>query len=79
MICLLDSIVVVIEDNENKNIKGKNNIWNHLKDIIGFAEHQEKTTYGLGYKLTLTGKTDNSALHKDNATIKINVIEWYIP
>ena len=27
-----------------------------LKDVFGFAEHQEKATYGLGYKLTLTRK-----------------------
>ena len=25
-----------------------------LSDIFGFAEHQEKGTYGFGYKLTLT-------------------------
>ena len=25
-----------------------------LKGIIGFAEHQKKGAYGLGYKLTLT-------------------------
>ena len=31
-----------------------------LKYIFGFAEHQEKEIYGLGYKLTLTRKTDNA-------------------
>ena len=25
-----------------------------LKDVFGFAEYQEKATYGLGYKPTLT-------------------------
>ena len=32
----------------NKTIKGKYHIRIHLKDIFGFAEHQEKGTYGLG-------------------------------
>ena len=27
------------------------------KDIFGFAEHQEKATYGLGYKLIVTRNT----------------------
>ena len=27
-----------------------------LRDIFGFAENQEKVTYGLGYKLALTKK-----------------------
>ena len=32
----------------------------YLKDIFGFAEHQGKATYGLGYKLTLTRNSDNA-------------------
>ena len=67
----------------NKNIKGKYHVRFYLKDIFGYAEHQEKATYGLGYKLTLTRNTDNAVLNKDNATIlskvKINAIEWYVP
>ena len=67
----------------NKNMKGKYHVRIYLKDIFGYAELQEKATYGLGYKLTLTGNTDNAALNKDNATIlgevKINAIEWYVP
>ena len=54
-----------------------------MKDVFGFAEHQEKATYGLGYKLTLTRNSDNCVLKKDNAINnaknKINAIEWYIP
>ena len=54
-----------------------------VKDVFGFAEHQEKATYGMGYNLTPTRKSDNSVLNKANATnktkIKINVIEWYVP
>ena len=55
----------------------------YLKDIFGFTEHQEKATYGLGYKLTLTRNSDNAVLNETNATaigkIKINSIEWYLP
>ena len=67
----------------NKNIKGKYHIRIYLKDIFGFAEHQEKATYGLGYKLTLTRNSDNAVLNKTNATAicksKINSIDWYVP
>ena len=63
----------------NKNIKVKKHVKILLEDVFGFAEHQEKATYGLGYKLTITGKNDNSVLNKDNAinnaTIKIIAIE----
>ena len=40
----------------NKSQKGKYHVRNYLKDVFGFAEYQEKATYGLGYKLTLTRK-----------------------
>ena len=67
----------------NKTIKGKYHIRIYLKDIFGFAENQEKGTYGLGYKLTLTRNTDNAVLNKDNAVVngrvKINSLDWYVP
>ena len=67
----------------SKNIKGKYHVRFILEDIFGFAEHQEKGTSGLGYKLTITRNSDNAVLNKDNATnigkIKINSIEWYVP
>ena len=67
----------------NKTIKDKNHIRIYLKDIFGFAEHEEKATYGLGYKLTLTRNTDNAVLNKDNAVVngrvKINSLDWYVP
>ena len=67
----------------NKTIKGKYHIRIYLKDNFGFAEYQEKGTYGLGYKLTLTRNTDNAVLNKDNAVangrIKINSLGWYVP
>ena len=67
---------------DNKTQKGKYHVRVYVKDVFGFAENQEKGTYGLGYKLTLTGNTDNAVLKKDNAInngkIKIIAIEWYI-
>ena len=66
-----------------KNIRGKFHVRIYLKDIFGFAEHQEKGTYGLGYKLTMTRNTDNAVLNKDNAVVvgrvKINSLNWYVP
>ena len=43
--------------------KGKNHVRIYLKDVFGFAEYQEKATYGLGYNLTLTRNTDNAILN----------------
>ena len=67
----------------NKSKKGKYPVRIYLKDVFGFAEYQEKATYGHGYKLILTRNTDNAVLKKANATnkakIKINAIEWYVP
>ena len=67
----------------NKIQKGKYHVRIYLKDVFGFVEYQEKATYGLGYKLTLTRNSDNAVLNKDNAInigkIKINAIEWYVP
>ena len=67
----------------NKTQKGKYHVRIYLKDVFGFAEYQEKCTYGLGYKLTMTRNSDNAVLNKGNAIndakIKINAIEWYVP
>ena len=69
----------------NKTQKGNSNyhVRIYLKDVFGFAEYQEKGTYGLGYKLTLTRNTNNAVLNKDNAInngrVKIIAIEWYVP
>ena len=71
------------ESTNNKNIKGKYHIRIYLKDIFGFAEYQEKGTYGHGYKLTLTRNTDNAVLNKDNAVaigrVKIISLDWFVP
>ena len=49
---------------------------------LDFAEHQEKATSCLGYKLVLTKNVDKTVLNKDNATnkakIKINAMEWCV-
>ena len=67
----------------NKNIKGKYHVKIMLKDVFGYAEHQEKATYGLGYKLTLTRNKDDVVIDKANgitdARIKIDHIHWYVP
>ena len=67
----------------NKSRKGNYHVRIYLKDVFRYAEYQEKAMYGLGYKLTLTRNTDNAVLNKgnaiNNAKIKINAIEWYVP
>ena len=67
----------------NKNIKGKYHMKIMLKDVFGFAEHQEKAIYGLGYKLTQTRNKDDAVIDKANATadarIRIDHIHWFIP
>ena len=53
-----------------------------LKDLFGFAEHQEKATYGFGNKLTLTRSKDEAVLDKAmgiaDARIKIDQNHWYV-
>ena len=66
-----------------RNIIEKDHVRIYLGDIFGFAEHQQKATYGLGCKLSLTRNTDNAVIYKgnaiNNAKIKIDGIEWYVP
>ena len=54
-----------------------------LEDVFGFAEHQEKAIYCLGYKLTLTRNRDDAVIDKvagiAEARIKIDYIHWYVP
>ena len=67
----------------NKNIKAKYHVKIMLKDVFGFVEHQEKATYGLGYKLTLTINEDDAVIDKAggfaDARIRIDHIHWYVP
>ena len=66
-----------------KYIKGKYHVKIMLKDVFGFAEHQQKATYGLGYKLTLTRNKVDAVIDKANAIadarIRIDHIHWYVP
>ena len=72
-----------VELAQNKNIKGKCHVRCMLRVIFSFAECQEKTTYGLGYKLALTRNKDDAVLDKGaditDARIKIGHIHCYVP
>ena len=65
----------------NKSVKGKYQVRIMLKVIFDFAEHREKATYGLGYKLTLRNK-DEAVIDKSediaDARTKIDNIHWYV-
>ena len=67
----------------NKLIKGKYKVRIMRKDTFGLAERQEKTTYGFGYKSTLTRKKGDAVLDKAagiaDARIKIDHIHWFTP
>ena len=71
------------ECTNNEKVKGRKHFPIMLKDIFGFAEHQEKATFGLGYRLILTRNSDNVVLNEGNAInngkIKINSIDSCIP
>ena len=62
-----------------------------LKDVFGFAEHQEKAIYGLGHKLTLRRDIDEAVIDKAGGTadasaqlisvgshIHASHIPWYV-
>ena len=53
-----------------------------LREVFGFVEHQEKATYGLGCKLTLTRNKDEAIIVKvagiADARFKIDLIHWYV-
>ena len=71
------------EMTNNKNVKGKYHLRIMFKDVFGFAEHQEKATYCLGYKLTLTRNKDEAVIDKvagiAEARINLDHIHWYVP
>ena len=52
----------------NTNVKGNFHLRIMLKDVSGFAECQEKATFGFGYKLTLTRNKDDAVIDKANGT-----------
>ena len=47
------------EFTNNKNVKGKYHVRPMLKDVFGFAEHQEKASYGFVRRLKLTRNIDD--------------------
>ena len=51
-----------------------------LKDVFGFAQHQEKATYGLGYKLTLKRNKDEAVIDITggfaDARTKLDQLHW---
>ena len=67
----------------NKNQKGNYHVTIMLRDIFGSAEHQEKGTHVVGYKLKLTRNTDNAVSNNGNeinsAKIKIISNDWLVP
>ena len=56
------------ELSHNKTMKGRYHVRIYLEDFFGFAEQQQKASFGLGYRLTLTRNTDNAVVKKANAT-----------
>ena len=73
-----------------KTTKGNCHVRNYLKDVFEFAEHEDNSTYGLDYKLTLQGNSDNHVLgHPAHAKDEANPalagrdivddISWYVP
>ena len=67
----------------NENTKSKYHFRTKLKGVFGFAQHQEKATYGLGYKKPLTRNKDDAVIDKGagipDARIKLDHIYWYVP
>ena len=66
----------------NINIKCKFHLRFKLRDVFGSVEHQEKATYGLGYKLSLKRNKVEALIDKvagiTDARVKIDQIHWYV-
>ena len=69
--------------------KGNYYVRVYLKDVFGFAEHQDNCTYGLGYKLTFQTYSANHVINhppiaKDVGNLSLagrvflNDISWYV-
>ena len=67
----------------NKDIKFKYHLKILLRDIFGFAEHQERASYSLGFKLTPTRNKAEAVIDKAGgiaeARIRIDHYHWYVP
>ena len=75
---------------DNKTTKRNYHVRIYLKDVFGFEEPHDNSTYGLGYKLTLYRHSDNHVLsHRaevDSAAnlalagrVIIEDLSWYVP
>ena len=68
---------------DRTKIKGKYHVKTMLKIISGFAQSQEKATYGPGYLLSSTRNTDHAVLNKGNGINDAkninNSIDWHVP
>ena len=64
----------------NKSVKGKYHLRIMLRNAFGFAEYQEKATYGLSHKLILTINKDDAVIDEAggfaDVRIKIDHIHW---
>ena len=51
--------------------------------MLGFAQDQRKTTYGLGFNLTLARNKDKAVIDKAvgiaDARIKVDHLHWNVP
>ena len=63
-----DRIRRQLASSNNKSLKGKYHVRIMLGDVFGFAEHQKKAAYDLGYKSRSTKNSYYSVLNKVNAT-----------
>ena len=67
--------------NNRKN--GKYHVRIAHRNVFSCAEHQEKATYSLGYKLALAGNKSDFVLKEAeaiaDARIKNDNIHWYVP
>ena len=57
----------------NENIKSKYHLRTEIKGVFGFAQVQEKATYGLGYKKPLTRKEDDAVVDKGASSLMLEL------
>ena len=78
-----DLVIKRTELINNKNQNGDYCVGIMLRDVFGFAEHQQEATYGLGYRLAITRKFKEAALNKAepiaNVKVLINSRDWLVP
>ena len=60
----------------DKTTKGNYHVRIFLNNFFGFAEHQDNCSYGLSYKLTLQGNSDNHFLSHRAGTTQADNLAW---